>query len=172
MRHWRASLAKRLPGPRWLVIAVPYLWIVLFFAVPFLIALKISFASAAIAMPPYTDLLQWDGDRLEVHANFGNYLFLLRDSLYVKAYLSSLQIAVTATFLCLLIGYPLAYAIARRFGFLITQTIAPTINLDDPDPECDLDYVPNVARSANVQTVLSNNLGFGGQNAAIVFRAL
>ena len=113
MRRWAAAVAKRLPGPRWLVIAVPYLWLVLFFAVPFLIALKISFASAAIAMPPYTDLLQWDGDRLEVHANFGNYLFLLRDSLYVKAYLSSLQIAVTATFLCLLIGYPLAYAIAK-----------------------------------------------------------
>ena len=95
------------------MIAVPYLWIVLFFAVPFLIALKISFASAAIAMPPYSDLLQWEGDRLEVHANFANYLFQLRDSLYVKAYLSSLQIAVVATFLCLLIGYPLAYAISK-----------------------------------------------------------
>lgn len=53
-----------------------------------------------------------------------------------------------------------------------TQTIAPTINLDEPDPECDLDYVPNAARQATVKTVLSNNLGFGGQNAAIVFRAL
>lgn len=55
---------------------------------------------------------------------------------------------------------------------LQTQTIAPTINLEDPDPECDLDYVPNVARQAKVRTVLSNNLGFGGQNAAVVFRAL
>lgn len=53
-----------------------------------------------------------------------------------------------------------------------SQTIAPTINLDEPDPDCDLDYVPNVARPAPVRTVLSNNLGFGGQNAAIVFRAL
>jgi len=53
-----------------------------------------------------------------------------------------------------------------------TGTIAPTINLTHPDPECDLDYVPNVARVAPVRTVLSNNLGFGGQNAAIVFRAL
>jgi 3-oxoacyl-[acyl-carrier-protein] synthase II len=55
---------------------------------------------------------------------------------------------------------------------LQTQTIAPTINLEDPDPDCDLDYVPNIARAAKVQTVLSNNLGFGGQNAAVVFRAL
>ena len=53
-----------------------------------------------------------------------------------------------------------------------SQMIAPTINLEEPDPDCDLDYVPNVARPAPVRTVLSNNLGFGGQNAAIVFRAL
>jgi 3-oxoacyl-[acyl-carrier-protein] synthase II len=55
---------------------------------------------------------------------------------------------------------------------LQTQTIAPTINLEEPDPDCDLDYVPNAARPAKLETVLSNNLGFGGQNAAIVFRAL
>ena len=53
-----------------------------------------------------------------------------------------------------------------------SQTIAPTINLEDPDPDCDLDYVPNVARSVPVRTVLSNNLGFGGQNASVVFRAI
>jgi 3-oxoacyl-[acyl-carrier-protein] synthase II len=55
---------------------------------------------------------------------------------------------------------------------LQTQMLAPTINLEEPDPDCDLDYVPNVARPAKVSTVLSNNLGFGGQNAAVVFRAL
>jgi 3-oxoacyl-[acyl-carrier-protein] synthase II len=55
---------------------------------------------------------------------------------------------------------------------IATGMIAPTINLDDPDPECDLDYVPNVARPARVQAALSNNLGFGGQNATVVFAAL
>ncbi len=53
-----------------------------------------------------------------------------------------------------------------------TGLVPPTINLDDPDPDCDLDYVPNTAREMRVRTALSNNLGFGGQNAAIVFKAV
>ncbi len=113
MSKFLRSISKRMPGPRWLVIAVPYLWMLLFFAIPFAIALKISFASAAIAMPPYTDLFSWAGDKLQVTLNAGNYLYLVRDSLYVNAYLSSLKIAVISTFLCLLVGYPIAYAIAR-----------------------------------------------------------
>jgi putrescine transport system permease protein len=113
VRRLPASIRKRMPGSRWLVIAVPYLWMLLFFAVPFAIALKISFASAAIAMPPYTSLFEWVGDRLTVTVNTANYLYLVRDSLYVNAYLSSLKIAAISTFLCLLIGYPIAYAIAR-----------------------------------------------------------
>ena len=50
------------------------------------------------------------------------------------------------------------------------QTLPPTINLENPDPECDLDYVPNHARKASVEYVLSNSFGFGGTNAALVFR--
>jgi len=50
--------------------------------------------------------------------------------------------------------------------------IPPTINYDTPDPECDLDYVPNVARKAEVNTAFSNSVGFGGANATLVFRKL
>ena len=51
-----------------------------------------------------------------------------------------------------------------------TGEVPPTINYETPDPECDLDYTPNVKRQAEIKTVMSDNLGFGGQNAALVFR--
>ncbi len=53
---------------------------------------------------------------------------------------------------------------------ILTRIIHPTINLEEPDPECDLDYVPNIARRKEVRVVLSNSFGFGGQNACLVFR--
>jgi len=109
VNRWR----RLLPGPRWALIAVPFAWMLLFFAVPFAIALKISFASAVIAAPPYTSLFEWSDGVLALRANLSNYLYLVRDSLYASAYLSSLKIAVISTALCLLIGYPMAYAIAR-----------------------------------------------------------
>jgi putrescine transport system permease protein len=106
-------LRRFLPGPRWLVIAPPYVWMLLFFAIPFAIALKISFSHSLIAMPPYSALVGVSDRDLTVTLNIGNYLYLVRDSLYYSAYLSSLKIAVVSTLLCLLIGYPVAYAIAR-----------------------------------------------------------
>lgn len=110
----RAGGWKRfLPGARWGLISIPYFWLLLFFAVPFLIALKISFAKAAIAMPPYTDILYWIDGFPILKLRGENYLFLAGDSIYVSAYLSSLKIAVVSTLLCLAIGYPMAYAIAQ-----------------------------------------------------------
>ena len=50
------------------------------------------------------------------------------------------------------------------------QVLPPTINLDNPDPECDLDYVPHTARDGQVETAISNSFGFGGTNASLIFR--
>ena len=101
-------------GGRTLVTAVPYVWLLLFFLVPFVIVLKISFSTTQIAMPPYAPLLHWAGEKmLQVQLNLGNFAFLVEDNLYWKAYLNSILVAGVSTLICLLIGYPIAYAIAR-----------------------------------------------------------
>jgi putrescine transport system permease protein len=114
----RSPVGRRLR--RWgvtgktLVASVPFLWLLLFFLVPFAIVLKISFSDAQIAMPPFEPLLSWAGEKaLQIKLNFANYAFLVEDDLYWKAYLNSIKVAGIATLLCLLIGYPMAYAIAR-----------------------------------------------------------
>ncbi|GAA0355479.1 putrescine ABC transporter permease PotH [Bowmanella denitrificans] len=99
--------------PRSGVIAIPYIWLLLFFLVPFIIVLKISFAETDIAIPPYTDLVTFDDNRLTIDLNLGNYAYLFSDDLYLSAYLSSIRIALVSTLLCLLIGYPMALAISR-----------------------------------------------------------
>ena len=103
---------QRLIGGR-LVIGVPFLWLLLFFLLPFAIVLKISFAEMAVAIPPYTDVFSYAEDKLQILLNLGNYVFLSEDELYLSAYLGSLKIAAVSTLLCLLIGYPMAHAIAR-----------------------------------------------------------
>ena len=107
------SLSRLLPSGRLWVISVPYLWLLLFFLLPFAIVLKISFSQAAIAIPPYDPIFQYIEQTLNVVLNFGNYIFLSQDGLYLAAYLGSLQIAFFSTVICLLLGYPMAYAIAR-----------------------------------------------------------
>lgn len=107
LKRWHAGSLQAL------VVAPPYFWLALFFAVPFLIVLKISFSQAAIAIPPFTDLVTWVDDVLTVNLNLSNYRYLIEDNLYVSAYLSSVRIAALATLFCLLIGYPIAYSIAR-----------------------------------------------------------
>ena len=107
------KLLRLLPGGRQLVIGVPFFWLLLFFLLPFAIVVKISFASAAVAIPPYTEVIQYIDQQLQILINLGNYIFLSEDELYLSAYLGSLKIAAVSTLLCLLIGYPMAYAIAR-----------------------------------------------------------
>lgn len=102
-----------LPRGRHLVIAIPYVWMLLFFLIPFAIILKISFAEVQIAIPPYTDLVSYAEEKLNVVFNLGNYLYLLDDEMYLDSYLQSIQVATISTLLCLLIGYPMAWAIVH-----------------------------------------------------------
>ena len=99
---------------RGLVVALPYLWLLLFFVVPFVIVLKISFSDVDLAIPPYKPLIEWVGkNSLAIKVNFNNYAFLFTDPLYIHAFLNSIKVAFISTLLCLVIGYPMAYGIAR-----------------------------------------------------------
>jgi putrescine transport system permease protein len=100
---------------QWLVVAVPYFWLFLFFAAPFFIIVKISLSDTAIAMPPYVPVFEGFSRIGEFFSqlDFDNYIFLTEDPLYIEAYLSSLRIAIISTILLLLVGYPMALAMAR-----------------------------------------------------------
>jgi len=120
------------PAERWLrrAAAVPYLWLLIFFLAPFLIILKISVAEPVIAQPPFTALLAWGERGFEgIRATFENYAFLFQDGYYGIIYLSSLKMAAIGTVLCLLLGYPMAYYIARqpprRRNILLLAVILP-----------------------------------------------
>lgn len=98
---------------RALLIGVPYLWLLALFLIPFAIVFKISLSDIALAIPPYTPTMKDGLAALIAGLDFENFVFLMEDDLYWKAYLSSLQIAALSTFLTLLIGYPMAYGMAR-----------------------------------------------------------
>ncbi len=103
---------------RAILIAIPYLWLLLLFLVPFGIVLKIALSDYALSIPPYAPQLDlssgWTAIKEYLAAlDLENFVFLTEDELYWKAYLSSLQIAAIATFLTLLVGFPIAYGMAN-----------------------------------------------------------
>ena len=95
------------------LITVPYVWLLALFLVPFLIVFKISLSDIALAIPPYTPTMKDGLATLIAGLGFENFVFLTEDDLYWKAYLSSFRIALISTVLTLLVGYPVAYAMAR-----------------------------------------------------------
>mgnify|MGYP006428606821 CR=1 FL=1 len=116
LRAGGQALARRLGvNGRTFVIALPYAWLFVFFFVPFLIVAKISLAQMVMQRPPYTAFLLWPDGQLwpTIQLFWSNYAWLLQDQLYWVAYLNSLKIALVSTVLCLLVGYPIAYGIAR-----------------------------------------------------------
>ena len=101
---------------RLVLIGAPFLWLLVFFLLPLLIVVKISLAESTIGIPPYTPLLANGNNSLEWRGTLANYALIAGDRIYLRAYLGSLGNAALATALCLLIGYPVAYAIARSRG--------------------------------------------------------
>jgi putrescine transport system permease protein len=118
---------------RLLAIAPPYAWLLVFFLAPFAIVLKISFAEPEVAMPPYTEVFALIEDAgsffLSIKLNVSNYILLIEDDFYLRAYLNSLKIAAISTALALLVGFPIAYAMARASkrwrGALVMMMILP-----------------------------------------------
>jgi putrescine transport system permease protein len=106
-----------------LTISIPYLWLILFFLVPFMIVFKISLSETAIQMPPYNPVFDGTDTAEKLKSlSFSNYIWLTEDPLYYRAYLSSIFIAGVSTFLTLLVAYPLAYGMARA-----PSTLRPTL---------------------------------------------
>ena len=114
---------------RALVIAVPTIWLLIFFLIPFLVVFKISLSEPAIAIPPYLPILDWDRGIATFSINLGNYGYLLEDPLYINAYLFSIRTAFVSAVFALLIAYPMALYIARtpepRRSLLLMLVILP-----------------------------------------------
>jgi putrescine transport system permease protein len=117
-----------------LTVAAPYLWLLGFFLVPFIIVVKISFSETAVAQPPYTPVLDvaagWQGVRdFAAGLSLANYFTIAGDDLYVLSYLKSLRVAAVSTAILLLCGLPLAYAMARAprsvRALLVTLVVLP-----------------------------------------------
>lgn len=127
------KLKHKIKPAQGLVVAVPYLWLLVLFLVPFFLVFKISVAEQAIAIPPYTPLYSIDEDfgRISINMSYVNYADIFDNfwsslaaelnpfieergsNLYVRIYLSSVITAISTTLICLIVGYPIAYAIAR-----------------------------------------------------------
>ena len=111
-RYWK-KVRQSLMSPFWALV-VPYGWLLLFFFIPFLIVLKISFSELKLGLPPYGPLIEWVGKGVfTIKLNLTNYSFIGTDALYLFSYLESLVIATVGTVGCLIIGYPMAYGLAK-----------------------------------------------------------
>ncbi len=112
--RWTEYVLRNWSGQR-LVIAIPYLWLLVFFLVPFLIVLKISFAEfSPLGRPPYEPVFRWlEEGALQVKLLIASYQYLFTEPLYVSSWIYSVKVAAISTLLCLCLGYPMAYAISR-----------------------------------------------------------
>jgi putrescine transport system permease protein len=119
---------RRFPG-RQLVAGIPSLWLAVFFLIPFLIVLKISFSEPRLAIPPYAPLIAWLHGLPVPRIHLSSYTELFTYPLYLRSYLYSIMVASVSTLICLAVGYPMAYAIARAEeawrSFLLMLIVLP-----------------------------------------------
>jgi len=126
-----AAVVRRLHQPgaagRLTALAIPYGWLALFFLLPLLIVLKISVSESVMGIPPYLPIVQLaEKAQVQIHLTFSNFALLLRDNMYVVAYINSVKIAAISTLISVVIGYSMAYAIARsplRWRYLLLMLI-------------------------------------------------
>ncbi|MBI1954711.1 MAG: putrescine ABC transporter permease PotH, partial [Proteobacteria bacterium] len=110
MREILYSFIRKISREKRLVVAIPYFWLLLFFFVPVLLVLKISFSQTSTQIPPFSHLIDISEKAIvTVRLNIGNYLTILSDHFYIKSFISSLTMALIATIGCLMIGYTMAY---------------------------------------------------------------
>jgi putrescine transport system permease protein len=106
-------IQRLIPSGRKVVIGIPFLWLCLFFMLPFFLVMKISFSEAALTIPPYSQIYSFAEQKFQLLLNVGNYALLADDDLYISAYLGSLKVAFFSTLICLLVGFPMAYGISK-----------------------------------------------------------
>ena len=117
MKTWWSQLMRG----RTAVIGIPYLWLLIFFMLPFLIVMKISVSEMETVR--FKDIITYTDDALALTLRFTTYLFITQDDLYYKTYLSSLKYAAVTTFFCLLIGYPFSYFMARAKAQVLSVSV-------------------------------------------------
>lgn len=108
-----ANFKQWLPRGRHFIISVPFIWLLVFFVLPFVFVAKISVAEADLAIPPYTAMFEWLDGVLNIRLSFFNFGLLFEDSMYIQAYWNSIKMAFWSTVFCALLGYPMAYAVAK-----------------------------------------------------------
>ena len=113
MRTFNQQFLRLVPSGRKLVIGIPFIWLFLFFMLPFFLVMKVSFSEAALSIPPYSEIYTYAEQKFQLLLNIGNYTMLGEDELYLSAYPGSLKVAALSTLMCLLIGFPMAYAITQ-----------------------------------------------------------
>lgn len=118
-----------MPSFRSLLILLPYIWMLLFFCVPFLFLIKISFSQAQQALPPYVALLHIQYHKIMINLHLTQYMILIKEALYRVSYWNSLKVATIMTTVCLILAYPMAYYLAklsaRKRNFLTLTVILP-----------------------------------------------